>query len=74
MVRLPLWACGWSGAAPGAEVLPAPPLAEDRALEAALRARDLKVRHALDVRVRTSVRDAGRAPGTAGDGAAFERP
>ena len=47
--------------------LPAAPLAEDRAFAAALAARDLRLRHALDVRVRTSVRNAGRAPGGLAD-------
>ena len=47
--------------------LPSQPLAEDRALAAALRAHDFKLRHSLDVRVRTSRRDQGRAPGGLAD-------
>jgi hypothetical protein len=47
--------------------LPRAPLAEDRALVAALKERDFKVRHSLDVRVRTSLRPVGRAPGGLAD-------
>ena len=47
--------------------LPPAPLAEDRALVAALKRGDFRVRHALDVRVRTSTRTAGRAPGGLAD-------
>jgi hypothetical protein len=47
--------------------LPRQPLAEDRALIAALREKDFKVRHSLAVRVRTSRREVGRAPGGLAD-------
>ncbi|WP_375272442.1 glycosyltransferase [Sphingomonas sp.] len=50
---------------------PTPPLAEDRALFAAVRAAGGVVRHPLDVRVFTSSRLAGRAPGGMAD--AFAR-
>ena len=50
---------------------PTPPLAEDRALFAAVRAGGGKVRHPLDVRVFTSSRIEGRAPGGMAD--AFAR-
>lgn len=50
---------------------PTPPLAEDRALFAAVRAVGGTVRHPLDVRVFTSSRLAGRAPGGMAD--AFAR-
>ena len=47
--------------------LPRRPLAEDRALAAALRAHDFKIRHSLAVRVRTSCREVGRAAGGLAD-------
>ncbi len=47
--------------------LPPAPLAEDRALVAALKRADFRVRHSLDVRVRTSIRTPGRAPGSLAD-------
>ena len=47
--------------------LPRQPLAEDRALAAALRAHDFKIRHSMSVRVRTSRRDVGRAAGGLAD-------
>jgi len=50
---------------------PTPPLAEDRALFAAVRAAGGPVRHPLDVRVFTSSRTEGRAPGGMAD--AFAR-
>ena len=43
--------------------LPARPLAEDRAFVERLEEMDARVRHALDVRVLTSARRQGRAPG-----------
>lgn len=46
---------------------PTPPLAEDRALFAAVRAAGGRVRHPVDVRVFTSCRLAGRAPGGMAD-------
>jgi cellulose synthase/poly-beta-1,6-N-acetylglucosamine synthase-like glycosyltransferase len=46
---------------------PTPPLAEDRALFAAVRAAGGRVRHPLDVRVFTSCRLSGRAPGGMAD-------
>ena len=46
---------------------PTPPLAEDRALFAAVRATGGRVRHAVDVRVFTSCRFDGRAPGGMAD-------
>lgn len=50
---------------------PTPPIAEDRALFAAVRAAGGRVRHPLDVRVFTSSRLDGRAPGGMAD--AFAR-
>lgn len=50
---------------------PTPPVAEDRALFAAVRAGVGRVRHPLDVRVFTSSRTEGRAPGGMAD--AFAR-
>jgi hypothetical protein len=50
---------------------PTPPVAEDRALFAAMRAAGGRVRHPLDVRVFTSSRTEGRAPGGMAD--AFAR-
>lgn len=47
--------------------LPRAPLAEDRAFVALLREWDFKVRHSLDVRVTTSCRTTGRAPGGLAD-------
>ncbi len=47
--------------------LPRQPLAEDRALAAALRRMDFKIRHSLAVRVCTSRRDVGRAAGGLAD-------
>jgi len=47
--------------------LPSQPLAEDRAFARALRRRDFKIRHTPDVRVVTSCRDQGRAPGGLAD-------
>ncbi len=47
--------------------LPCVPLAEDRALAAALRTYDFRIRHSLSVRVRTSLRDVGRAAGGLAD-------
>ncbi len=47
--------------------VPLVPLAEDRALVALLREKDFKVRHSLDVRVDTSCRTLGRAPGGLAD-------
>lgn len=46
---------------------PTPPVAEDRALFDAVRAAGVRVRHPLDVRVFTSCRLAGRAPGGMAD-------
>lgn len=46
---------------------PTPPVAEDRALFAAVRATGGRVRHPLDVRVFTSSRVEGRAPGGMAD-------
>ena len=46
---------------------PTPPVAEDRALVAALVAVGARVRHAVDVRVTTSCRLDGRAPGGMAD-------
>jgi len=59
---------GWYRAIGGA---PTPPVAEDRALFAAVRAAGGLVRHPLDVRVFTSSRLEGRAPGGMAD--AFAR-
>jgi hypothetical protein len=50
---------------------PTPPIAEDRALFAAVRAAGGRIRHPLDVRVFTSSRTEGRAPGGMAD--AFAR-
>jgi len=50
---------------------PTPPLAEDRALFSAVRAIGARIRHPLDVRVFTSSRLEGRAPGGMAD--AFAR-
>jgi glycosyltransferase involved in cell wall biosynthesis len=47
--------------------LPEAPLAEDRALAAVLELNDFKIRHALAVRVQTSRRESGRAPGGLAD-------
>lgn len=47
--------------------IPAPPVAEDRALFAAIRRAGGRVRHAVDVRVFTSCRIDGRAPGGMAD-------
>ena len=46
---------------------PTPPVAEDRALFAAVKAAGGRVRHATDVRVTTSCRLTGRAPGGMAD-------
>lgn len=46
---------------------PTPPVAEDRALFAAIAAAGGAIRHAIDVRVFTSCRTAGRAPGGMAD-------
>lgn len=46
---------------------PTPPIAEDRALFAAVAATGGAIRHAIDVRVFTSCRMAGRAPGGMAD-------
>jgi glycosyltransferase involved in cell wall biosynthesis len=46
---------------------PTPPVSEDKALFAALRAAGRSIRHARDVRVYTSCRLDGRAPGGAAD-------
>ena len=46
---------------------PTPPVAEDRALVASLTAAGARVRHAVDVRVTTSARLDGRAPGGMAD-------
>lgn len=46
---------------------PTPPVAEDKALFDALRAAGARIRHPLDVRVFTSCRTAGRAPGGMAD-------
>jgi cellulose synthase/poly-beta-1,6-N-acetylglucosamine synthase-like glycosyltransferase len=46
---------------------PTPPVGEDRALFDRLRAEGFTIRHARDVRVRTSCRFDGRAPGGAAD-------
>ncbi len=67
-----LWAWGanfavTSGAYRAVGGLPPHPLAEDRAFAAALRRRDLKVRHAPNVKVVTSCREQGRAPGGLAD-------
>jgi hypothetical protein len=53
------------------EGAPTPPVAEDRALFAAVRAAGGRIRHPLDVRVFTSSRTEGRAPGGMAD--AFAR-
>ena len=55
---------GWYRRIGGA---PTPPVAEDRALVAALRRAGGRVRHAIDVRVTTSARLDGRAPGGMAD-------
>lgn len=47
--------------------MPPVPLAEDRAFQVSLERHDLKVRHACDVRVWTSGRLVGRAPGGLAD-------
>ncbi len=47
--------------------LPAEPLAEDRAFAERLRLNDFNIRHAIDVRVSTSRREEGRAPGGLAD-------
>ena len=67
-----LWAWGASLAVRAAAYraiggLPDASLAEDRALAGALRRHDFKIRHALDVRVVTSCREEGRAPGGLAD-------
>ena len=49
---------------------PTPPVAEDRALFDRIRAHGGRVRHPLDVRVFTSCRTAGRAPGGMADAVA----
>ena len=46
---------------------PTPPVSEDKALFAALRAKAFRIRHARDVKVYTSCRFDGRAPGGAAD-------
>ena len=46
---------------------PTPPVGEDKALFEAIRLRGGRVRHPTDVRVRTSARLVGRAPGGASD-------
>lgn len=55
---------GWYRRIGGA---PTPPLGEDRALFAAVRAAGGRVRHPVDVRVFTSCRAVGRAPGGMAD-------
>lgn len=55
---------GWYGRIGGA---PTPPVAEDRAFFNALKAAGARVRHAIDVRVITSARLDGRAPGGMAD-------